>query len=136
MKFNILIIPLLLFNAHVRGQDTNQIDVRLKACLDSSQNYTTVGMNHCIYCAEMAWDAEMNRYYKLLQEVLSTQAKIQLKTSQINWLSFRDSEFKTINIIYDLQGTMWSNVRADARMELIKQRALVLKEYYDTLTEH
>jgi uncharacterized protein YecT (DUF1311 family) len=129
-------IPLLLFGIQSFGQDTNQIDMNLRACLDSSQNYTTLGMIHCTYCAEQSWDAKMNKYYKLLQGVLTADGKEKLKESQIKWLAYRDAELSTISTIFDLQGTMWSVVREDERMELVKHRALELGDYYATLTQH
>lgn len=96
--------------------DSNSIDLNLKACLDSTENETTVGMIYCTAEAESAWDAEMNKYYKLLQGILSQPEMLKLKASQIKWLEFRDAEFSTSKLIYsDLQGTMWRIVSVDTQ---------------------
>lgn len=117
--------------------DSNIIDRDLKACLDSETNETTVGMVYCATEAESRWDAEMNKYYKLLQKTLRPDEMAKLKASQIKWLEFRDAEFSTANKIYDdMQGTMWRIVSVDTDMEIVKQRALELKSYYDDLTMH
>jgi len=112
----------------------NPIDVSQKGCLDSTQNQTTLGMISCNVRAEQAWDKELNRYYKLLMGILSTDEKTKLKASQIKWLEFRDAEVVTANTIYtDMQGTMWKIVAVGTKMEMVKQRALELKSYYDNL---
>jgi uncharacterized protein YecT (DUF1311 family) len=117
--------------------DNNAIDISLKACLDSAENQTTVGMVGCTAEAERLWDAEMNKYYKLLQGMLSQAEMAKLKASQIKWLEFRDAEFSTSSMIYnDLQGTMWRIVSMDTEMQVVKQRALGLKSYYDNLNMH
>lgn len=102
--------------------DSNIIDRDLKACLDSETNETTVGMVYCAAEAESRWDAEMNKYYKLLQKTLRPDEMAKLKASQIKWLEFRDAEFSTANKIYDdMQGTMWRIVSVDTDMEIVKQ---------------
>ena len=59
-----------------------------------------------------------------------------LRLSQLEWIRHRDLEFKFIDSVYDtMQGTMYIPMRIDARMEVIKKRALQLKGFLDLVTE-
>ena len=120
------------------SQDTsavNSIDKKLKECLDSGNNYTTTGMIECEVRAKNAWDVELNKYYKLLTQTLSAGEKEKLKTAQKNWLVFRDAEEAFSSAMYgNMQGTMWSVTKISVDENLVKQRALELKAYYDDKT--
>lgn len=134
----IIILP-LFFTLTAIGQttksDSNIIDIRLTACLDSTENQTTVGMIGCTVRAESLWDAEMNKYYNLLRKVLSPEEMEKLKASQIKWLAYRDAEFSAAGTIYnDMQGTMWGIIETETCLDIVKQRALNLKAYYDNLS--
>lgn len=55
---------------------------------------------------------------------------------QLEWIKYRDLDFKLIDTIYDtMQGTMYIPMRIDARMEVIKKRALQLKGYLELIQE-
>jgi len=59
-----------------------------------------------------------------------------LRAAQLEWLKYRDSEFKLIESIYDtLQGTMYIPMRIAERLEVMKRRALALAGYIDLLNE-
>jgi uncharacterized protein YecT (DUF1311 family) len=108
------------------------IDKRLGECIE--KNSTTAGMNNCTDEACKQWDAELNKYYKLLMGVLSKEQKQQLKDSQIAWLKYRDLETKfRTDILLSRQGTIYSNLAVSEAMDIVKQRALELKSLYDTL---
>ncbi|CAN5384929.1 hypothetical protein BH10BAC1_BH10BAC1_20000 [soil metagenome] len=109
------------------------IDVTLNTCLDSNQ--TTVGMMECAGQARDAWDKELNKYYKLLMSKLTDIEKAKLKTAQKKWLEYRDTEFDASGTIYyDQDGTMWKIVAVNRQVEIVRQRALDLKSYYDNIT--
>lgn len=113
------------------------IDRKLEACLDVDSNQTTVGMIQCTNVAEEEWDKELNKNYKLLMRILSEEEKAKLKESQRKWIEFRDKENEfSGTMYYNLQGTMWRVVAAEARYQIVKQRALDLKNYYDVLIEN
>lgn len=75
----------------------------------------------------------MNKYYKLLISILPEKSKIKLRESQINWLKFRDTEFNFINEYYYnyKEGSMLLVIGDNKKMEIVKKRALEIKEYYD-----
>ena len=83
---------------------------------------------------------KLNYYYKLLYNSLPPNGKQRLKASQLNWLKFRDSEFQFISGApypkdWATAGNMWSELDINYDTELIKERALQLKAYYETFRE-
>lgn len=65
-----------------------------------------------------------------------TAGDIPLRSAQLEWIKYRDLDFKLIDSIYDgMQGTMYIPMRVEARLEVIKKRALELKGYLDLITE-
>ena len=113
----------------------NLIDKRLNRCLDSTHS-TTASMIECSAQAYKEWDVELNKYYKLLMATPDSETKTKLKTAQIAWLAYRDYEFILVDRFYTNDGTMWGPIRINKKMEIVRQRALDLKEYYDVLNIH
>ena len=119
----------------VKQTDVHPIDIKVENCLAIDSNQTTIGMISCIQVALEEWDAELNKYYKLLIETLKADEEKNLRTAQRQWLVFRDKEFEFIETMYgNMSGTMWDIVRTDCKNNFVRQRALELKSYYDTLT--
>jgi uncharacterized protein YecT (DUF1311 family) len=99
-----------------------------------AKDSTTAGMANASVKAREKWDAEMNKYYKLLMSILDKKSKEILKTSQKAWVEYRDKEFKNIQNIYtQLQGTMYIPMESQDKTEIVKSRALELKAYYELL---
>jgi uncharacterized protein YecT (DUF1311 family) len=96
---------------------------------------TTSGMCNCIMQAEEAWDKELNRYYKLLVAQLPPDTKEKLKESQRAWIAWRDKEFAFIYAYYYSvkQGTMFYPMAQERRMDIVRERAADLQQYYDML---
>jgi len=109
----------------------HEIDIRLENCLES--NPSTSGQRNCMNEAEIAWDNELNKYYNLLMKEWPGSSKINLRTAQINWLKFRDAEFKLIHEYYFnlKEGSIFLVIGDNRRMEIVKERALEMKQYYD-----
>jgi len=113
------------------AQDKHPIEKELRECI--AKDNTTTGMNNCTEKACKQWDVELNKYYKLLMGILSKEEKQQLKDAQIAWLKYRDLETKfRMNSFLNMQGTMYTNMAMANKLYIIKQRALELKELYDT----
>jgi uncharacterized protein YecT (DUF1311 family) len=111
------------------------IDRSLNACLE--KNLSTQGMNQCLGQAYDAWDKELNRVYNELARKLQPAARAALKTAQLEWLKFRDEEFKLIESIYQgFEGTMYIPMQSNSRMEIIKKRTLTLTDYLELLKDH
>jgi uncharacterized protein YecT (DUF1311 family) len=110
------------------------IDKALEACID--KNGSTAGMIRCTDTAYAAWDKELNKNYGELMRALKPAQKEALRLAQLEWIKYRDLEFKLIDSIYDtLQGTMYIPMRIDARAEVVKKRAVELKEFQDLAQE-
>ena len=111
--------------------DTTAIDLKLEDCLSTGENQTTYGMIQCIDSAYTAWDAELNKNYKLLMSVLNEEEKDKLKTAQRNWLAFRDSNNAFVGLYSEnLAGSMYRVSANFHAMEMVRLRALELKSYY------
>lgn len=134
-KIKYVLLFIFIFTCSALSQEKlTEIDSLYKICID--KNPSTQGVIHCAGIAEESWDKEMNKYYKLLMDVLKDDEKTKLKDSQLKWVAFRDSEFDfsgTMN--YNLGGTMWLVANADKRADIVKARALELKDYYTNQTE-
>jgi uncharacterized protein YecT (DUF1311 family) len=119
--------------AVVCGQETEKkhpIDANLENCLAKEMNYTTAGMLDCTQKAYNEWDNELNSVYKKLMLKLSDNEKSTLKKSQVEWIMFRDLEFKNIDSIYDkLEGTMYIPMKLNEKMEIVRRRTLQLDGY-------
>ncbi len=140
MHFKTLVLISFLLTIHAFGQETHTskkhpIDIRLEKCHLIESNQTTFGMVNCETIAREEWDLEMNRYYKLLMNTLQTDEKVKLKAAQVSWLSYRDKEMEfSAKMYYNQQGTMWRVVAAGRSCDIVRQRALELKSYYEILT--
>ena len=127
----VLILPLISF---AQETSTHPIDKALDACTE--KDGSTAGTIRCTDKAYAAWDRELNKNYTQLMRQLKSAQKLALKAAQLDWLKYRDSEFKVIDSIYDtLQGTMYIPMRIAERLEVVKRRALALGGYLDLLNE-
>lgn len=132
MRIIALAISLLVLPCFVWAQDRHPIDVSMGKCIE--QDDSTVGMRNCINKAADLWDKELNKNYSILMKKLSPEAKKALKSAQLSWIKYRDSEFKVISeIIGKKEGTMWLPIYDEHRKDLVKTRALQLKSYLDSL---
>lgn len=123
-----------LLSIVVFADEINPIDKAEDACI--SKTSSTDAMLKCTAIAYDSWDKEMNKYYNLLMKKLSTEQKSELLRAQKSWLAYRDNNFTFINnSIREKQGTMYLNVASGERREIVKQRALQLKEYYSIISE-
>ncbi|MCP4345892.1 MAG: DUF1311 domain-containing protein [Desulfobacterales bacterium] len=99
-----------------------------------AKDSTTAGMMNCISEAYKLWDAELNKVYNQLRAALKPDAKKSLKAAQLQWIKYRDSEFKLIDSIYSsLEGTMYIPMRAGDRMEIVKNRTKELESYLNLI---
>lgn len=130
--FSIICICLLSLVSF--ADEVNSIDKAEDACI--SKTSSTSEMLKCTAIAYDVWDKEMNKYYNLLMKKLSAEPKSELLRAQKSWLSYRDNSFAFINSsIREKQGTMYLNVAGGERREIVKQRALQLKKYYQIISE-
>ena len=138
MRLLIIIFAIWTFPTltYCQNKDTQyKIDTILANCL--KENVTTVGMSDCLVSAQNLWDKELNKYYQLLLTKLDAKGQNKLKETQKQWIVFRDHEIKFISETYgNREGTMWIIIVADKINQLVRQRAVDLIGYYETLSEN
>lgn len=111
-------------------------DIDLETCLSVPDNQTTIGMITCFQTAEQAWDAELNANYKLLMDMMTPPEAELLRSAQKAWLAFRDKEnMYASTALNNLGGTMYMVQAAERSYALVKQRALELGIYQETIAD-
>jgi len=112
-------------------QNKHPIDKTLGECMDNSK-CITLKMNDCLAEAYKKWEAEIDKYYKLLMDTLPGGAGITLEKSQSAWMNFRDLESGAIPDIYiGIIGSFRGPTFLEHKMDILKARAEELKAYYD-----
>jgi len=135
-KLLLALISILLLASLSTAQEPTQhpIDKALDACID--KNGSTAGMVECTDKAYAAWDKELNKNYGELMRALKPKQKEALRLAQLEWIKYRDLEFKSIDSIYDtMEGTMYIPMRISAHLEVIKKRTLELKDRLDLIKD-
>src|SRR3979409_122907 len=134
LLFALISILFLASLSTAQEQPQHPIDKALEACID--KNGSTAGMVECTDKAYAAWDKDLNKNYVELVRALKPPQKEALRLAQLEWIKYRDLDFKLIDSLYDtMQGTMYIPMRIDARMEVVKKRALELKGFLDLIQE-
>jgi uncharacterized protein YecT (DUF1311 family) len=129
-----IVIFMLPLGSSADASGAHPIDAALTSCIDKDPS--TEGMTKCIHTAYAQWDKELNSNYSVLLRQLPPKDKQLLKAVQKEWIAYRDKEFRLMEQIYShLEGTMYIPAQAHDRLGIVKQRALQLKAYADTLKE-
>jgi len=105
-----------------------EIDRAYHACLD--QAGSTAKQLACVDQAYGAWDRVLNDNYKAAMAHLSPRNQDLLREAQRQWLAYRDadSRFQAADWSFG-QGTFIRVVLADASLQIVRARALVLGSY-------
>ena len=99
-----------------------------------SKTADTQGINKCSQKAQELWKKDINKNLAELKEILSAEDYKKLQLSQTSWENYIDKEYGFINSLTSYtQGTMYLNTREGWRTEILKQRALTLRGYLNTL---
>lgn len=134
-RITAFILAVLFFSLRASFAENNQhfIDKAEEECI--AKDSSTAGMNNCTNEARNKWDGEMNRFYRLLMDRLDAEESAKLKQAQRAWIKFRDSEFEYINAVYHrpMVGSIYTNIAAADKSEVVKKRALELEGYYNIL---
>ena len=99
-----------------------------------SKTADTQEMNKCSQKAQQLWKKDINKNLAELKEILSAEDYKKLQLSQTSWENYIDKEYGFINSLTSYtQGTMYLNTKEGWRTEILKQRALTLRGYLNTL---
>ena len=114
------------------GPGSNPIDDALRECREEKENRNADGTIQCEYTARVAWEKEIDKYYKKLLEILSADEKRLLKISQKDWTGYRDNEMLYASTFYkNMKSESWLVVQSVRLTSIQRTRALELQEYYD-----
>lgn len=114
-------------------RDTAHLEQEVRDLLD--KDYTTLGMIEASYYLEQGYDKLLNKYYKVLLNILNEENKTLLRTSQRNWINLRDSDKKLISGMKDQTyeamggGTIWGVIAASERADVTRRRVFELYNY-------
>ena len=124
-------------NNYTNNQNTaievlDPIDKIEQDCI--SKTADTQEINKCSQKAQELWKKDINKNLAELKEILSAEDYKKLQLSQTSWENYIDKEYGFINSLTSYtQGTMYLNTREGWRTEILKQRALTLRGYLNTL---
>jgi uncharacterized protein YecT (DUF1311 family) len=114
------------------GDDEDPIDAALAQCLDSPDGQSTMGMVQCLGTAYDAWDAALNEAYGELMDSLEAAQRDALKTSQRQWIAWRDAEQKFLqSLVTETSGSIMRITTNQAMVDMVKARVLLLRSYSD-----
>ena len=127
--FNIFI--LLLLN---RTDNSEPIDKAEQDCISKTSD--TQVMNQCSIIAQKEWEKEIKKTLSELKSVLDKESYKSLINSQNSWEKYKIDEFRSIDkMLENKQGTMYLNVNKGLKVYIVKQRALKLQEYLNTVND-
>lgn len=120
------IIALMSFAtfSHAKGL-REDIDSTLDKC--KQEAISTIDSQHCYFAATYEWDNELQKQYNLLMKDLPENIRVIIRDSQRQWIKYRYSYNKGIEEFYQKEeGTIWSLVAAESKMNIIRDKALDL----------
>ena len=94
-------------------------------CIEN--NMTQGGMNACAGKSLEAWDKALNDIYGKLLNRLDEKGKIALRNTQREWLKYRDSHYKFLDIYYKkFDGSMYVGMNTKDATTIVRDRTLTL----------
>jgi len=104
------------------------VDEQYRECIKIDS--TSGNICTCAYIAYGKYNEQMNKTYKkLLKSLKLPKEKTVLQQSQTAWMAYRDAEFKTYDVMFNLPGDKWCGIRQYDRLEIVKARIISLKNY-------
>lgn len=129
MNTRILLLALSLLPVLTQAQDISsdaKIDATLASCIKKAE--ATLDIAGCYQQATKGWDGELNRQYQILIKSQTPAAQTRLRDAQRAWLSYQQKYYTGIEAFYQQQqGTVWQIAAAEAKMNVIRDKALDLK---------
>ena len=107
------------------------IDKTERDCI--AKVYSTYDISQCSYKAMDMWFKEIDKYLGLLKTITTEEDYTNILKAQENWKKYQEAEFVALSPIMNKQGTMFQNVAVGNKTNVVKERALELKELYETL---
>lgn len=127
MKYKLC--SLLLLTAFSGVVQAGVVGANIDSTLDKCKKnaISTIDSQHCYEVAIESWDNILGHEYSLLMKDLPENVRISIRDSQRQWIKYRDSYNKGIEAFYQKEeGTIWSLVAAESKMNVIRDKALDL----------
>ena len=133
--FLIFIFLIFLSCCYSTAQTTiHPVDKAEQDCI--SKTADTQVMNQCSITAQNEWEKEIKKTLSELKSVLDKESYKSLINSQNSWEKYKIDEFRSIDKMFEnKKGTMYLNVDKGLKVDIVKQRALKLKEYLNTVND-
>ena len=112
-------------------ENLHPIDKAERDCIEKQDS--TQAMNECTYKARDAWYKEIDKNLNLFTKITTKEDYDKILNAQSKWKEYQEAEFEAVSIISEKQGTMFQNTAAGLKTDLVKKRALDIKELYDIL---
>ncbi len=121
-------------NQEYTAENLNPIDKAERECI--SKTADTYEMNICSQIAQQSWEKDIQKTLAELKKILNPEDYKKLQSSQVSWENYKNKDYNLIDSVVSYkQGTMYLNFREGWRTEIVKQRALILRGYLNTLKE-
>ena len=127
-------------NNYTNNQNNQNIKIEVLDPIDKieldciSKTADTQEINKCSQKAQQLWKKDINKNLAELKKNLSAEDYKKLQLSQTSWENYIDKEYGFINSLTSYtQGTMYLNTKEGWKTEILKQRALILREYLNIL---
>ena len=133
--FLIFIFLIFLSCCYSTAQTTiHPIDKAEQDCI--SKTADTQVINQYSITAQNEWEKEIKKTLSELKSVLDKESYKSLINSQNSWEKYKIDEFRSIDkMLENKQGTMYLNVNKGLKVYIVKQRALKLQEYLNTVND-
>jgi len=121
-------------NMSDNNSEIHPLDIKLQNCM--AKDYSTAGMNNCVYDSIDDWQKEIDRYSKIIKKELTPEQTVLFEQTQKDWEAYYSKE-KTLlyKTIYIKTGTIHTNIAIGEIHALIKNRALFLKNFLSEISE-
>lgn len=131
-KIFIFIVVFCLFA--VKSSAMNEIDRDELKCINETSSYKE--MMACTNKARTLWEVEIEKYYQMLLTELPDKQVRNLTASQNRWTKYKETEFKMIDELLkrkvNIEG---KNIACGLKKDIVKSRAIYLKDYHELFHE-
>jgi uncharacterized protein YecT (DUF1311 family) len=117
--------------------ETHPIDFEMERCIKQDPTQSDKGVARCEMAALKAWKAEVQKNYDTLIAILPGPDQKKLKEAQKQWQAYADTEAIFARGAYsDKEKFQYGVVPLSRAIDILRQRAANLKEYYDLLNSY
>lgn len=95
------------------------------------ENYTTAGMNGCVYDSVDDWEKEINKHLSDLKKITTKEQYALVQKAQRDWETYRKSQsIANSELLLSKKGTIYTNYVAAMNVDIYGDRAAELDSLY------